>query len=209
MSFRESKVVRISAFVYLFLVIAPVFAGDLKIVWQPNAEADLAGYVVYYGTAERPQRHRIEVGPQTEYLLQNLPVGETYYISITAVDRTGNESLLSEQISARVLTDQEKHGGGSPQHYLLSSHPNPFHIKSNKITTLAFALTESSPVKLEIFNLLGQRVISLVDKTLTAGAQTIAWNGFDAQRRPVHTGVYWYRLQTSRQISTQRLIIYY
>lgn len=202
-------VVRIIAFGFLLLAIAPAVGGDLKITWQPNTEADLVGYVVYYGTAERPQRHRIEVGRQTEYRIQNLPAGETYSISVTAVDTAGNESLFSEQIAARIPTDQEKQGSVSLQHYLLSSHPNPFHIQSTKITTLAFALTEASPVKIEIFNLLGQRVITLLDKTLLAGAQAISWNGLDAQRRLVRTGIYWYRLQTSRQVSTQRLILYY
>lgn len=202
-------VVRIIAFGFLLLAIAPAVGGDLKITWQPNTEADLVGYVVYYGTAERPQRYRIEVGRQTEHLIQNLPAGETYSISVTAVDTAGNESLFSEQIAARIPTDQEKQDSVSLQHYLLSSHPNPFHIQSTKITTLAFALTEASPVKIEIFNLLGQRVITLLDKTLLAGAQAISWNGLDAQRRLVRTGIYWYRLQTSRQVSTQRLILYY
>jgi hypothetical protein len=192
----------------LFLTVFSAMAGDLKVSWQQNTEPDLAGYFVYFGKKERPQANRIDVGRQTQYLIQNLPAGETYYISVTAVDKSGNESVASELIAVRVLTDQEKSGGLPPQHFLLQSHPNPFHISPNQTTTIVFALSEPSRIKLEIFNLLGQRVITLVDKNLPAGAQKFSWNGLDAQKQPVPAGVYLYRLETSRQVSTRKLVVY-
>jgi len=193
----------------LMLAAVSVTAGDLKVTWQPNTEPDLAGYFVYYGTKARPQANRLDVGRQTQYLIQNLSAGETYYLSVTAVDKAGNESVSSELIAVRVLTDQEKRGGLPPQHFLLQSHPNPFHISPNQTTTISFALSEPSPVKLEIFNLLGQRVITLVDKNLSAGAQKFPWNGRDRRGAPVPTGVYLYRLETDRQVSTRKLVVYH
>lgn len=192
----------------LMLTAVSVTAGDLKVTWQPNTEPDLAGYFVYYGTKARPQANRIGVGRQTQYLIQNLPAGETYYLSVTAVDKAGNESVSSELIAVRVLTDQEKRGGLPPQHFLLQSHPNPFHISPNQTTTISFALSEPSLVKLEIFNLLGQRVITLVDRNLPSGAQKFSWNGRDHRGAPVPTGVYLYRLETDRQVSTRKLVVY-
>ena len=193
----------------LMLAAVSVTAGDLKVTWQPNTEPDLAGYFVYYGTKARPQANRLDVGRQTQYLIQNLSAGETYYLSVTAVDKAGNESVASELIAVRVLTDQEKSGGLPPQHFLLQSHPNPFHISPNQTTTISFALSEPSPVKLEIFNLLGQRVVTLVDKNLSAGAQKFPWNGRDRRGAPVPTGVYLYRLETDRQVSTRKLVVYH
>jgi hypothetical protein len=200
--------VRSIAFASLLLACAPAIAGNLKVSWQPNTESDLAGYFVYYGTKDRPQRNRIDVGRQTEYRIQNLTAGETYYIAVTAVDREGNESLSSTPITARILTEPEKNGGLLPQHYLLQSHPNPFQIPLHKNTAITFELSEDSPVKLEIFNVLGQRLVTLVDKNLKSGAQKISWNGLDAQKRPAPAGVYLYRLETSRRISTRKLVVY-
>jgi len=200
--------VRIIALASLLLACAPAIAGNLKVSWQPNTESDLAGYFVYYGTKDRPLGARVDAGRQTQYLIQNLKAGETYYIVVTAVDQNGNESEFSEQIAARVLTEQEKIGGAPPQHYLLQSHPNPFQIPSHANTAITFELGEESPVKLEIFNVLGQRLITLVDKSLKSGAQKILWNGFDEQKRPVQAGVYLYRLETSRRVSTRKLVVY-
>ncbi|MDZ7361139.1 MAG: T9SS type A sorting domain-containing protein [candidate division KSB1 bacterium] len=191
----------------LFLAVVPAAAGDLKVTWQQNTEPDLAGYFVYFGKKERPQANRIDVGRQTQYRIQNLPAGETYYISVTAVDKSGNESVASEFIAVRVLTDQEKNGGLPPQHFLLQSHPNPFHLSPSRTTTISFALSEPSRVKLEIFNLLGQRMITLVDRNLPSGEQKFSWNGRDHRGTAVPTGVYLYRLETDRQTSTRKLVV--
>jgi|GEM_PF-2494563 len=95
--------------IFVCLLLAASFcralAGDLKVTWEPNTEPDLAGYFVYYGPKSKPQANRIDVGRQTEYLIQNLTIGETYYISVTAADQAGNESLPSELVSARVVGD--------------------------------------------------------------------------------------------------------
>lgn len=199
---------RIITIASLLLVCAPAIGGEIKVTWLPNTEPDLAGYFLYYGTEERPQRHRLDVGRQTQYLLQDLEVGITYFITVTAADREGNESLFAERITVRIPTDQEKNGGSLPQHYLLQNYPNPFQILVDKNTAITFSLSEDSPVKLEIFNVLGQRLITLFDQSLKAGTQKIFWNGLDAQKRPVPAGIYVYRLETSGQISTRKLVVY-
>lgn len=192
----------------LLVMAAPVLAGTLKVAWQPNTEADLAGYYVYYGTKDRPLGTRINVGRQTQYTIQNLPAGETYYIAVTAFDQTGNESTFSQQAAVRVAGGSPKDNGSPSQHTLLPNYPNPLHLPVDKNTAITFSLREDSPVKLEIFNVLGQRLITLLDQRLTAGLQKIFWNGLDAQKRPVPAGIYVYRLETSGQISTRKLVIY-
>lgn len=199
---------RIILIAILLLVCTPAIGGEIKIAWQPNTEPDLAGYFLYYGTEERPQRYRLDVGRQTQYFLQNLEVGITYFITVTAADREGNESLFAERIAVRIPTDREKNSGLPPQHYLLPNYPNPFQIPVDKNTAITFSLNADSPVKLEIFNVLGQRLITLLDRSLQAGLQKIFWNGLDAQKRPVPAGIYVYRLETSGQISTRKLVIY-
>ncbi len=199
---------RIIILAILLLVCTPAFGGEIKIVWQPNTEPDLAGYYVYYGAKDRPLGARINVGRQTQYTIQNLPAGETYYIAITAFDQTGNESTFSQQTEARVAGGSEKGESAPSRHELLPNYPNPFKIPADKNTAITFLLRADSPVKLEIFNVLGQRLVTLLDRSLQAGLQKIFWNGLDAQKRPAPAGIYVYRLETSGQISTRKLVVY-
>ena len=199
---------RIILIAILLLIGAPAIGGEIKIAWQPNTESDLAGYYVYYGAKNRPLGARINVGRQTQYTIQNLTAGETYHIAITAFDQTGNESTFSQQTEARVAGGSEKGDGTPAQHELLPNYPNPFQIPLDKNTAIAFLLSADSPVKLEIFNVLGQRLVTLLDRSLPAGLQKIFWNGLDAQKRPVPAGIYVYRLETNGQISTRKLVIY-
>ncbi|MDD2361180.1 MAG: FlgD immunoglobulin-like domain containing protein, partial [Syntrophaceticus schinkii] len=62
--------------------------------------------------------------------------------------------------------------------------------------------------KLEIYNLKGQRVTSLLNETRGAGKHTITWDGLDEAGRPVSSGLYFYRLTTpQRTISAKMLMI--
>src|SRR5574341_400501 len=70
--------------------------------------------------------------------------------------------------------------------------PNPF----NAETIIAFGLPQASQVKLEIFNILGQNVKTLVDGKLEAGYHQISWDGKNANGKKVVSGVYFYRLKT-------------
>ncbi len=77
-----------------------------------------------------------------------------------------------------------------------SAYPNPF----NPTTTLRFSLPEAADVRLEVFNLLGQRVATLVDERLAAGDHTAP---FDASHLP--SGTYLYRLQAGQHVVTRPL----
>ncbi|MFN3693571.1 MAG: T9SS type A sorting domain-containing protein [Ignavibacterium sp.] len=88
---------------------------------------------------------------------------------------------------------------------LEQNYPNPF----NPTTTLRFALPGESLVRLEIFNLIGQRVKVLVDmeSSLSAGWHEVHWNGRDDASRPVASGIYFYRLQAAKYSETKRMIL--
>ena len=73
-------------------------AGELKVEWQPNTEADLAGYKVYYGISSRNYTSITDVGLTTSYVVSNLEVGHNYYFAVTAYDTAGNESAFSEEV---------------------------------------------------------------------------------------------------------------
>lgn len=74
---------------------------------------------------------------------------------------------------------------------LLPNYPNPF----NPNTTISFQLPAEAEVQLVVFNTLGQRINTLVNTTLTAGAHMAQWNGLDQKGRPVESGLYFCRLK--------------
>ncbi len=94
--------------------------------------------------------------------------------------------------------------GALPRRFeLFQNYPNPF----NPSTTIPYQLPAPARVRLEVFNLLGQRVATLVDEEQQAGLHTAAWNGTDSAGRPVAAGVYLYRLRGGATSGTRRMVL--
>lgn len=74
---------------------------------------------------------------------------------------------------------------------LAQNYPNPF----NPETHIAFSLPRAARVRLEIFNLMGQRVSVLFDEKLAPGKYTNVWRGVNSAGESVASGVYFYRLE--------------
>ncbi len=86
---------------------------------------------------------------------------------------------------------------------LAQNRPNPF----NPTTDISFTLSEPSTVVLEIYNMAGQRVTTLLDRRFTAGDHAIRWDGADASGRPVAAGSYFYRLQAGDSVDTKKMVL--
>ncbi len=86
---------------------------------------------------------------------------------------------------------------------LFGNYPNPF----NPSTTIRFDLPLPAAVSLDVFNLRGQKIRSLVDSELPAGTHTAVWNGQDDLGRPVSSGVYLYRLSDSHSETTRKMML--
>ena len=72
------------------------------LTWNPNIDADLAGYKIHMGTSSGMYGTPIVVGNVTSYAMNNLQIGKTYYFAITAYDTAGNESLYSAEVSKSI-----------------------------------------------------------------------------------------------------------
>ncbi len=83
------------------------------------------------------------------------------------------------------------------------SYPNPF----NPSTMIQFDLPISSQVKLVVYNILGQRVITLADKEYPAGSFAIQWNGVNAGGERVSSGVYFYRLAAGSFTQARKMML--
>jgi len=86
---------------------------------------------------------------------------------------------------------------------LNQNFPNPF----NAITQIRFAVPKQSYVKLDIYDILGRKVKSLVNEDLTAGHKQITWNGKNESGDEVASGVYFYRIKTEDFQTTKKMVL--
>ena len=84
---------------------------------------------------------------------------------------------------------------------LIGNYPNPF----NPATEITFAAPRSGHVRLEIYNIIGQKVKTLLDETVTAGLKAVVWNGASDSGSPVASGIYYYRLSTEDGIDVKKM----
>jgi hypothetical protein len=97
-------------------------------------------------------------------------------------------------------------GGGDavPTAYALDQNwPNPF----NPETTLSYALPESGEVELAVFNVLGQKVKTLVSGHQEAGAYEVIWDGSDESGNKVASGIYFYRAKINDFSKTRKMVL--
>ncbi|MBC7185802.1 MAG: hypothetical protein H5U38_02090 [Calditrichaeota bacterium] len=93
--------------------------------------------------------------------------------------------------------------GGPARFALLSSHPNPFLAR----TVIRYAVAVPGRVRLEVVNVLGQRVRTLVDRPETPGAYQVGWDGRDEQGSDLPGGVYLCRLVAGSWAATWKLVL--
>lgn len=85
---------------------------------------------------------------------------------------------------------------------LQQNFPNPF----NPETVIEYELPSSSNVTIEIFNILGQKIRTLIDSQKPAGYHSIVWDGKDNSGTEVSTGIYFYRLKTGEFGKTKKML---
>jgi len=86
---------------------------------------------------------------------------------------------------------------------LKSNYPNPF----NPETTIAFSLATAGNVEIEIYNIKGSKVKTLVNEFRGVGNHHIIWDGTDDRNHFVGSGVYFYRLKIGEYISTRKMLL--
>jgi flagellar hook assembly protein FlgD len=75
------------------------------------------------------------------------------------------------------------------------------------VTQIEYSVYREGHVKLEIFNLLGRRLQTLVDEEKRPGTYRVSWNGMDDQGVSVSTGVYLYRLEAGNYQEANKMIL--
>ncbi|UCE20325.1 MAG: T9SS type A sorting domain-containing protein [Gemmatimonadota bacterium] len=91
-----------------------------------------------------------------------------------------------------------------PTVYSLSqNYPNPF----NPETEIRYGLPEAGDVRLDVYNLLGQRITTLVNEHQEAGYKSVVWDGRDENGQDVSSGMYFYALTSGTFAATKRMVL--
>ena len=110
---------------------------------------------------------------------------------------------LTATLNSNVLTAVQDDYTQPQTEALEQNYPNPF----NSSTTIPFSLSNQQTVRLQVYNLQGQPVTTLVNQTLGAGVYRVTWDGRNAAGQAVASGIYTYRLQTGAQTQVRHLTL--
>ncbi|RPH99387.1 MAG: hypothetical protein EHM72_11115, partial [Calditrichaeota bacterium] len=127
------------------------------------------------------------------------------------LDRVFELIIQEKVIEARVLLDSlsgETRVGSQMQgrvdsFALLQNYPNPF----NPATVIRFDLEMSSPIILEVYNVTGQKVRTLMETTLPAGEHQVIWDGKNGTDQLVSGGVYVYQLRMEGVMAAKKCLL--
>ena len=91
-----------------------------------------------------------------------------------------------------------------PSDFVLSqNYPNPF----NPLTNIQFTLKKNAQVKINVYNMLGQKVKTLVNRKMTAGSHIVAWDGQDNNGNKMASGIYYYRLESGSFNKARKMVM--
>jgi len=94
--------------------------------------------------------------------------------------------------------------GQLPKEYaLFKNYPNPF----NPQTVLSYQLPHEDAVNISVYNLLGQKVKTLVDREHIAGSYKLVWDGRDNSGNKVPSGIYIYKMEAKGFSATKKMLL--
>ena len=99
-------------------------------------------------------------------------------------------------------TSIEKNDNNQISFRLNQNYPNPF----NPTTTISFQVAKTEHIKVEIFNLLGENILTLYDEELQPGLYNAIWKGKNKNDNVVSSGVYFYRMSSEHFSATKKMI---
>ncbi|MDD2650148.1 MAG: C25 family cysteine peptidase [Candidatus Cloacimonetes bacterium] len=175
-----------------------------QIILYPKNNSD--GDIVFqYHTIDNPASSNNYATVGIENHLQNDGVLYTY-----ANIYPPTASTLTANLAIKFTTDAPDNYVASDEQIaspialnLHQNYPNPF----NPTTSIAFEIPKEGEVSLEIYNIKGQKVKTLVAHNLAPGNHKVTWNGTDEQNKQVSSGIYFYKLNFEQQQMMKKMIL--
>jgi hypothetical protein len=111
---------------------------------------------------------------------------------------------LGDRIRLTTLTSLSKPSENLPRQFgLAQNYPNPF----NPGTSIDFSLPVASRATVDVYNVVGEKVTTLLDRFLPAGRYSVDWDGANADGKPASSGMYFYRLKAGEFTDTKKMML--
>jgi len=154
------------------------------------------------------QLNQINISGIVTDSISNKPVAGVFVESFNEADTTEKASGFSDADGRYVLkleTSQDlDYGSNIPSGYrLFQNYPNPF----NPTTRIIFQIPKESQIHLVIYDILGQKIRTLVDQHFEVGTFSAEWDGRNDAGIGVAAGIYFYQLRTKDFIETRKMIL--
>lgn len=187
-----------------------------------GADFSNPGVITYFATSWDPMENSIHPGSgpivDLHLAIRTDALPDSYLIKFenedslvfqNAFSSIGGDSLIIPILEERSVVVNP--GNGLAGEDLLpraisleQNYPNPF----NGSTVISFSLEKSEDIELTIFNILGEKVITLFSGPITAGTARIVWNGMDDRGHTQASGIYLYRLKIAGgQMFTKKMTL--
>lgn len=130
--------------------------------------------------------------------------GQSIFIAFRHYQTVAQMTLKLDDVTIREVPTSEVGIITEPvKTRLVGNYPNPF----NPETSISFSVSKDSNVSIDIFNIKGQKVRSLVNDTFKSGTHQVVWNGTDNNGKSVGSGMYFYRMNNEDFTSTKRMLL--
>ena len=212
-----------------FVLVAPANSEEVNTLlpvlrWQHSNDLDIDDAISYQLIVSKNQSFSdttVEATglSDTTYMIQTgLDDSQAYYWKVIAVDLVGAEtesqSIFSFKTSATASEVSTFSDKTIPQFFDLSqNYPNPFSAGAqsrslqNTETQIKFQLPRKEHVSIQVFNLLGKQIATIINEDRPPGRYVVRWHGRDDKGVPVPNGLYFLNMKAAGFSKTIRMIV--
>ena len=189
---------------------AGVCENYIHLQWDTDNEQNSLGFYILRSTKEDDGFVRIndkiisalnKSNSHGEYNYKDYPedFGNMFYYKLECVDNQGQSSFYgpySVYVIDKAFLSQKAFN-------LFQNYPNPF----NPETDLRYQIPKGTLIELSVYNILGKRVVTLVNEYQTKGYHTIHWNGKDEEGKLVVSGIYLAKMSANGFVGYEKMFL--
>lgn len=182
------------------LSVSNVSDVSANISWHSPLNNDITSYRIYYGSGIDDYQFIdfIDVGSDTNFVVDGLNPSTNYSVSVTNIDSDGNESWFSTIESFSTLVSSANDNELKYEFTLSQNYPNPF----NPSSSINYGIAKRSLVELIVYDILGREISTLVDEVKQPGFYKVTFDGSS-----LSSGVYFYQLIANDFIDTKKMVL--
>lgn len=187
--------------VELSLFIATQVDNYVLLQWETNTESNNYGFEIERQAKDQWQKIGFVKGHNTT------TVPQSYQFTDRSIVNEGSIQYRLKQLDFDGLFKYSRpvivHFNSIADYKLFQNYPNPF----NPETTIKYQLPIQTEVRLEIYNLRGELVKTLVDKKQPLGYHTVRWKGINEHGKSVASGIYFYTLKAKDFVQSRKILL--